>query len=111
MSERVATLDGDLARRGEAQLAHADAIGERGERLSARIAEIEAHLARIAERSGEAAQTLAAGSEHFAAVVGSNAQQLSETEAAVARLRGVAARREAAESSRGSPLINRRSRY
>ena len=84
--ERADALDAELARRHEVQVAHFETIGERGEALSARIAEIEGHVASVADRSAEAEQTLAAGSERFAATVGANAQQLGETEAAVARL-------------------------
>lgn len=86
LNERAEALDSELASRHEAQSGHADALAERGEALAARIAEIEAHIAAVAERSEEAERTLAAGSERFAETVGANAQQLSDAEAALARL-------------------------
>lgn len=85
-SERSAAFDQELAARYEAQARHAETIGERGEALAARIAEIEAHIASVAERSAEAERILSAGSERFADTVSTNAQQLGDTEAAVARL-------------------------
>ncbi len=86
LAERSEAFDGALSARHEAQAAHADAIAERGEALASRIAEIEAHIAAVAERSAEAERVLAAGSARFAETVGDNAQQLNDTEGALARL-------------------------
>lgn len=86
LAERAEELDGALSASHEAQTLHAAAIVERGEALAARVAEIEAHIAAVAERGAEAERVLAAGSDRFAETVGANAQQLSDTEAALARL-------------------------
>lgn len=86
LTARAEAFDSEIGARHEAQARHADTIAERGEAMAARIAEIEAHIAAVAERSGEAERTLAVGSERFAHTVGANAQQVGETEAALARL-------------------------
>lgn len=86
LAERAEALDSDLAVRHQAQLAHAEAIGERGEALAARVAEIEAHIASVAQRGSEAERALANSSEHFATAVGAQSRQLAETESALARL-------------------------
>ena len=86
LAERAQSFDSDLSARHEAQTAHADAIAERGESLAARLAEIEAHVAAVVERSGEAERLLASGSERFAETVKANAGKLGDTETALARL-------------------------
>ena len=86
MTERAEAFDAELAARQEAQLIHAGSIGEKGEALATRVAEIEAHIAAIVERSAEAERALSGSSEHFAATVTANSAQLSEAERALAGL-------------------------
>lgn len=86
LRERIEALDTELTQRHEAQTAHAEAIGERGEALAARIAEIEAHIASVSDRSAEAERALSASAEHFATTVGTNKAELDATEKALASL-------------------------
>lgn len=86
MAERAEALDRDLTARQEAQAVHTQTLAEQSEALLARSAEIEAHLAQVAERSREAEQVLASGAAHFAGTVESGADQLAQTEDALARL-------------------------
>lgn len=86
LMERSSALDDALSARHAAQEAHAGAIAERGEAMAARLGEIEARIAAIAERSVEADRTLTTGSERLAQTIGTSAQQLHDSEAALARL-------------------------
>lgn len=86
MAERAEALDRDLSARREAQVAHTQALADQSEALLSRTAEIEAHLAQVAERSREAEQVLASGAAHFAGTVETGAEQLALTEDALARL-------------------------
>ena len=86
LTERAAALDSELASSRENQLTHAATIGERSEALAARVAEIEAHIASVADRSTEAERALADSSEHFANAVSASSGQLGDAESAIARL-------------------------
>ena len=86
LTERAGALDSELATSHAAQLAHSETIGERSEALAARVAEIEAHIASVVERSAEAERALTNSSEHFATAVSANSTHLGETESALARL-------------------------
>ncbi len=86
LGERSAAFDADLAARHQAQADHADAVAERGEAVAARIAEIDAHVATVVERSAEAERALSTGAERFAEAVSANSEHLGTTEAALARL-------------------------
>lgn len=86
LTERAEALDRDVATRQETQIAHAELVSERNEALSARLAEIEAQIASVSERSKEAEGILARGADHFAATVTNNSAQLTATEAALDRL-------------------------
>ncbi len=86
LDERAAALDEALGERHRRQIDHATAISERGEMLAAQTAEIESHLVRIVQRSGEAERSLADGAQHFAAAVSTHADQLGDTENALERI-------------------------
>lgn len=86
LTERAENFDREIALRQEGQAAHAETIGARSDALAARVAEIEAHIARVADRSREAESALAASAEHFAGTVHANATELGESESALARL-------------------------
>lgn len=86
MAARAEALDKELATRRDAQLAHADALAQRGEALAARLGEIDTQLGAVSERGETAERVLAGSAESFAATVTANADQLSDAEAAVSRL-------------------------
>lgn len=86
LTQRSEALDEELTARHEAQAAHARALAEQTEALATRVAEIEAHIASVAERGVEAERALATSASHFASTVGDNAVDLAETEEALARL-------------------------
>ena len=86
MAARAEALDKELATRRDAQLAHADALAQRGEALAARLGEIDTQLGAVSERGETAERALAGSAESFAATVTANASQLSDAEAAVSRL-------------------------
>lgn len=86
LRERIEALDSELTQRHEAQAAHAEAVGERGEALAARVAEIEAHFASVSDRSAKAERALSASAEHFATTVSGNKADLEATEKALASL-------------------------
>ena len=86
LAQQSEDFDRAMAERHEAQAAHARALAEQSEALAARLADIDAHIAQIAERSSQAELALTASAGRFASVVGDNAVDLADTEEALARL-------------------------
>lgn len=86
LRDRIETLDTELTRRHEAQAAQAEMIGERGEALAARFAEIEAHIGNVSDRGREAERALAESAERFATTVVANRTELKATEDALGTL-------------------------
>lgn len=86
LTQQSEAFDRELALRLEAQSERVGALAQQSEALAARMAEIDAHISRIAERSSDTERALTASAGRFADVVGDNAVDLADTEEALARL-------------------------
>ena len=84
--ERLAELDGELAKRRQAQDAQLDATAQRNEGIKEGITQIEAQIAALAERAEQTEAGLVRSSSRLAETVEETNGSLEETEQALGRL-------------------------